>query len=1473
MKKLLVLVVLSCLLAVLGATAAVLSPPSASGSLAKVVASTTDAQSVIDQGKISLQGHNIIAARDKFALAVAADPANQEANLLYGVTRVFAILENQSATSAGLDSVREIFELSGFSFQSFGLYGIEGTHPNEVAATTPRTGAVLDFVKAKVLPELDAALANLAKVTSPSFSSTIAPAAIAASGGDIAVDYADALVIKALLNAVKCNLNLLVVYGPDVSVPDIAAAPDQLLTYKQLFADANFLTPREPTRLGTARSALINFIDTYKLALPLLNGRSGAAHHLFVVDAPVTNEPVDASAQGLTDIADVLDEVRASLDGAHQFPGSGPAQDRTVDLSKFFNAANPLSIRAALTDCSSGTALPDPTLMGLFPLGLSGQQELASRYGSQILGVACSNRVAPLIQVRSDYLYFGDYNGTVAGPRTVTVANNGTGPLHVSAVGFGGDDAADFSVDRGSCGSLTPVLDPGTSCGLTVNMRRPPTHYGNLSAVFLVNSDDPSNASASVSVGGYQQAPPGGTISGKVRDAVTNAGIQATVQFYDAGGWQLGSVSTDSSGAYAKSGLPSGYYKIAAYPSDSAYVSQWYFKKTQQYQADTVALTTLPLQIADFQMVKGGSISGFVRDATTRAGVPYVSVQLYDSQGDSQIAWSSTASDGSYSFQGVVGGSYRVKFPSGGSYTAQWYKGGAAVAVTPPGNTALDDALLTKGATISGRVTDVTTHAGIEQVWVNVSDSQSGEFVSSAGTDSTGAYSVTGLPSGSYKVHFEGNGSRHVSVWYGNAASESQATLVTVTAPGTRTGIDAALAQGGSISGRVTDQSGDPISNLSVDAGGRDDDYRGATTDQDGNYTVYGLAPGSYELQFDGSYRGFVGQYYNNTYYRDEAVPVQVTGSNDTGGINAVLTRGGRISGRVTDASGAPIANVDLEIFDINDNDLYYANTDASGYYQARGLPTGSYKIRFEGYDSGNWVSAFYGGASQLSEAALVPVTAPMLTPEINVTLVPGGSIAGTVTNSTGTPAAHAYVHVFDLNGTYISGAEGDAAGNYKVPGIPAGTFKLFFEGDDQHSAGQWYSGKASFATATTVTVAALADKTGINAQLGTGPRIVSTTMVADFGRVVTNSTSSFRILDIINLGSSNLVLGTATLSGANAGEFLLQNDSCSGKTLVSGDRCSVRVRFSPSSQAAKSAVVNIPSNDPGVPVLTVAAKGTGVAGLLASTMTTLTSSVNPSLSGQSVGFTATVSRVGSGSATPAGSVTFKDGAAVLGTVTLNASGQVTLVTAALSAGSHTITAQYAGSSSFNASSSAGFTQTVNPPQRVLTVVTAGSGSGSVNSNPSGIACSSGTSPGCSAGFPGNSTVTLLPSAASYSAFSGWSGACTGTGSCQILMDAAKSATATFTANPATVRIDGRSNYYYSLDGALDAIGTQGQTVRARAQSFVENVIMTSPVAIKLRGGFTDGAFSARTVGSFTVLDGSLKIRQGTLKIERLLIR
>jgi len=103
-------------------------------------------------------------------------------------------------------------------------------------------------------------------------------------------------------------------------------------------------------------------------------------------------------------------------------------------------------------------------------------------------------------------------------------------------------------------------------------------------------------------------------------------------------------------------------------------------------------------------------------------------------------------------------------------------------------------------------------------------------------------------------------------------------------------------------------------------------------------------------------------------------------------------------------------------------------------------------------------------------------------------------------------------------------------------------------------------------------------------------------------------------------------------------------------------------------------------------------------------TTTTVATSGTPSTYGDSVTFTATVTRSG-GLDTPSGTVAFMDGGATIGSGALSGSGgtaTATFATSSMAACSHTITAVYGGDSIFAGSTSSPITQVVN--QRNITV-------------------------------------------------------------------------------------------------------------------------------------------------------------------------
>ena len=78
-----------------------------------------------------------------------------------------------------------------------------------------------------------------------------------------------------------------------------------------------------------------------------------------------------------------------------------------------------------------------------------------------------------------------------------------------------------------------------------------------------------------------------------------------------------------------------------------------------------------------------------------------------------------------------------------------------------------------------------------------------------------------------------------------------------------------------------------------------------------------------------------------------------------------------------------------------------------------------------------------------------------------------------------------------------------------------------------------------------------------------------------------------------------------------------------------------------------------------------------------------------------------------------------------------------------------------------------------------LNLSKAGSGMGTVSSAPAGISCGA----TCSSNYSSGTVVSLSASPDSGSSFAGWSGACTGTGTCTVTLSSSRSVSATFAAN------------------------------------------------------------------------------------------
>jgi Calx-beta domain/Right handed beta helix region/Divergent InlB B-repeat domain/Pectate lyase len=150
------------------------------------------------------------------------------------------------------------------------------------------------------------------------------------------------------------------------------------------------------------------------------------------------------------------------------------------------------------------------------------------------------------------------------------------------------------------------------------------------------------------------------------------------------------------------------------------------------------------------------------------------------------------------------------------------------------------------------------------------------------------------------------------------------------------------------------------------------------------------------------------------------------------------------------------------------------------------------------------------------------------------------------------------------------------------------------------------------------------------------------------------------------------------------------------------------------------------------------------------------------------------------------------------------------------------------------------------PVTHVLNVAKAGTGDGTVTSSPNGINCGG----DCSHFYNPGTVVTLNKVAAAGSTFTGWSGACTGAGACQVTMSAVKSVTATFT-----------------LNSALPALSITGATVGegdAGYQVVLLRVSLSTPSSVPVTVAYWTSNDTARAGRDYLRASGTLVLPEGT---------
>ncbi len=402
--------------------------------------------------------------------------------------------------------------------------------------------------------------------------------------------------------------------------------------------------------------------------------------------------------------------------------------------------------------------------------------------------------------------------------------------------------------------------------------------------------------------------------------------------------------------------------------------------------------------------------------------------------------------------------------------------------------------ILSIGRAISGRITREDTGEPIADVRIGALSLEyqtsgfypgftdypdemyySGKTMGRAFTDINGNYTIYGLSPGKYQVGllFMPE-SIYAPKWYEDEDDPSTATYISLGPDTDITGIDFCLGQAGLISGRLTDQTGDPVEELSIRVIPlvADSSYPmiySDYSDPNGRYAIGGLKPGKYTLEAGTNTLSGVN-------YHPQKTIITIQAGQVIDQVNFILQKEGEgiVSGKVTDAiDGKPLKGISISILPTNSY-YYYGSipivTDPNGLYSFSGLGEGEFIIQANpqpylfGSDLSKYIlNLYYDGVYDYNSADSIHLPAQGQINNIDFSLMTGGSISGRITNSSDqSPIAGAYVRASVCVNMYPYGAYGpyiiqpnilgissglsDSEGKYILKGLATGNYKIIVE-------------------------------------------------------------------------------------------------------------------------------------------------------------------------------------------------------------------------------------------------------------------------------------------------------------------------------------------------------------------------------------------------------------------------------------------
>jgi 5-hydroxyisourate hydrolase-like protein (transthyretin family) len=678
-----------------------------------------------------------------------------------------------------------------------------------------------------------------------------------------------------------------------------------------------------------------------------------------------------------------------------------------------------------------------------------------------------------------------------------------------------------------------------------------------------------------------------GSVGGQVTDDATGEGLAGvTVVLANSQGNTVATATTTFDGDYLFTGLVSDAYTVTFtapgdYLFDNSSTATWSV-------TDEVAYGTTTTQNASAAEpgATEGAITGQVTDDTTNRGLAGVTVALEDASGN-PITTKTTAFDGTVQFGDLAQGNYTLVFTApesvgpGGltsifgnpqSYVFDQSSGQSTwtdqVTVTPGQTTVVSASAYPVGTplgSVVGTVIDDGTGSGLAGASVLLTD-PNGNLIGQVTTDTSGAYSFTGLTTGDDTLRVEApppyliDQNAGSSIWDVNEPVRTGSTITQNILTYQPASLSGMVTFGGSglvgVTITLKDSGGNLIGQgppglLTPPGLGAPGDSSGNTIDQtstdtDGSFSLFDLAPGADTLEIDAPF----GYAFSDGRTVERISETISSAADITIPSIALSLLPGSVSGQVIDDStGLGVSGTSVDVTDAYGNSVGTAITDPGGNYSITGLSAGDDTLTFSanGY--------VFDQAGTASSTWSTPVTIAAGTEAVQgASVYQLGSLSGQITDDgTGSGLAGVNVTLADIAGNPISSIPPvvtDASGTYSFVSLQPGAYTLEFTAPSQYVFDQ--SGAATWAPVASVSSAGGEVLDASALQPGISPGAIA--------GIVTDDASSQGLEGVtVNVTNSNgvNVLTTTTdaqgeygASGLSAGDYTLTFTAPTGYTI-----------------------------------------------------------------------------------------------------------------------------------------------------------------------------------------------------------------------------------------------------------------------------------------------------------------------------------